>query len=88
VLSRWVDAELEDMTQEELDEEVEPLFIAMPFSVKMHDSPPYRGTDPEWQEFIKISKDKALGKQICSMLRPGIGRLCSGKGDKLIFWDR
>ncbi|KAI0020827.1 hypothetical protein F4780DRAFT_353841 [Xylariomycetidae sp. FL0641] len=39
------------------EEAEEPIFIPIPFTARRVDPVPYRGTDPEWQTFIKLSKD-------------------------------
>lgn len=47
--------------------EAEPLFIALPFTTKSITPPPYSGSGPEWQEFVKISADpKMQGKIRCT----------------------
>ena len=46
--------------KEEDEDEDEGLFLPFPFTTEQVPSPPYRGTDPEWQEFMKISKDRDL----------------------------
>lgn len=64
----WVEEEAQQMTRkerEELEEDmVEPLFIPLPFTMKMVDSPPYKNSDPEWQAFIKFNKNKELLKSV------------------------
>ncbi|KAK0658026.1 hypothetical protein B0T16DRAFT_363347 [Cercophora newfieldiana] len=42
--------------QEFLDD----VFIPFPLTTRRLDPQPYRGTDPEWQEFVRIAKDKDL----------------------------
>jgi hypothetical protein len=44
-------------TPEDLDDS---LFIPFPGTIKQIPQTPYRGSDPEWQEYIKFSKDLAL----------------------------
>jgi hypothetical protein len=53
----------------EVDEDAEEdsVFIPFPLTTKLVQPPPYRGTDPEWQEYIKFSKDPALAKRIRGM---------------------
>jgi hypothetical protein len=46
-----------------LDEE-KPLFIPLPLTAQQNERTYYRGSDPEWQGFVKISKDKALQAKI------------------------
>ncbi|ESZ91046.1 hypothetical protein SBOR_8565 [Sclerotinia borealis F-4128] len=48
--------------EEELQEE--PMFLPFPGTTKELPSVPYKGTDPEFQEFIKISKDRKLVDKI------------------------
>ncbi|KAM3086108.1 hypothetical protein ACMFMG_000248 [Clarireedia jacksonii] len=47
---------------EEIDDK--PLFIPFPGTTKQIPVRPYKGSDPEWQEFIKFSKDPELGKSV------------------------
>ena len=49
---------MEGMPAEVAGEVDDPLFIPFPGTVKETRRKPYRGSDPEWQEFIKFSKDK------------------------------
>jgi hypothetical protein len=46
------------------DEDEEPFFIPTPFTVRSVRSEPYSGSDPEWQAFIKVSKDRDLQERI------------------------
>ncbi|KAH8897985.1 hypothetical protein GQ53DRAFT_742795 [Thozetella sp. PMI_491] len=46
------------------EEELEPFFIPLPFTTQQIDPIPYSGKDPEWQEFIKASKDKEFQQRI------------------------
>jgi len=55
---------LDEETKKEMMEDDHPLFIPFPGTIKQIVPHPYRGTDPEWQEFIKFSKDLALGKRV------------------------
>ncbi|KAK8012873.1 hypothetical protein PG991_010248 [Apiospora marii] len=41
-----------------------PLTIPLPLTTKLVEPMPYRGTDPEWQMFIKVAKDKDLMESI------------------------
>jgi hypothetical protein len=63
-LSEKEKQELEDQTDEEEDEPI--LFLPFPFTTKKTASPPYKGTDPEWQEFLKLNKDPKKQKEIKS----------------------
>jgi hypothetical protein len=46
------------------EEEEKPFFIPFPGTTKVVKPLPYRGSDPEWQEYIKFSKDPNLQKRI------------------------
>ena len=52
------------MPEQELEEEQKPLFIPFPGTTKKIAPQPYRGSDPEWQEFIKFSKDQELAQSV------------------------
>lgn len=45
------------------DEEEGSIFIPFPGTTKQMQPKPYRGSDPEWQEFLKFSADKALAQR-------------------------
>jgi hypothetical protein len=62
-----VEKNMDEETRKELEEQGESLFIPFPGTIKQIQPPPYRGSDPEWQEYIKFSKDPALGKQVRGM---------------------
>lgn len=66
-----LDKNMDDATKKALEAAEEEsdtgLFLPFPLTLKMIKPPPYRGSDPEWQEFIKISKDVELRKTIKSM---------------------
>ena len=54
-----------DAMQEEIkDDEFKPLFIPFPGTAKQLQPKPYQGSGPEWQEFIRLSKDRAQMDQI------------------------
>ncbi|XMA18377.1 hypothetical protein WAI453_011168 [Rhynchosporium graminicola] len=55
---------LNDLPADESEEEAEPLFIPFPGTTKQLPVVPYRGSDPEWQEFIKFSRDKKLAQNV------------------------
>ncbi|RYP02795.1 hypothetical protein DL765_010686 [Monosporascus sp. GIB2] len=66
-LNQWLDeseAQLSEKERKELEEDIEPFFIPLPFTTKQVEPLPYRGSDPEWQTFIKISKNPALLRDI------------------------
>ena len=79
-LSKALDslAEDEEQGEEEDEEELEPIFIPLPFTTRQIDPPPYSGKDPEWREFIKASKDKDLQKKLRDNLA-GIVAAVAGK---------
>jgi hypothetical protein len=39
---------------------LDDVFIPFPLTTKRLAPQPYKGTDPEWQEFVRIAKDKDL----------------------------
>jgi hypothetical protein len=55
---------LGELPAEELEEVEEPIFIPFPGTVKELKRRPYRGSDPEWQEFVKFSKDRPLQNKV------------------------
>lgn len=56
---------LKDIPEKELEEDDEkPLFIPFLGTTKQLKPKPYRGSDPEWQDFIKFSKDQGLAKSV------------------------
>jgi hypothetical protein len=62
-LASALDDDDEPLSDEEL-EELEPLFIPFPFTTRQIESLPYRGIDPEWQAFVKISKDQKIVRSL------------------------
>ncbi|KAF5635470.1 uncharacterized protein FTJAE_6368 [Fusarium tjaetaba] len=77
----WADAEWEALSEKEKEEAEalhdpdEPLvFLPFPFTTKEVKQPPYRGSDPEWQTFVKVSQDKKLLQEIKSGLANEIKR--------------
>ncbi len=59
---------IKNLSEEEIremeSEEQKPFFIPFPGTTKQLPPKPYKGSDPEWQEFVKFSKDKDLAKQV------------------------
>lgn len=56
---------MKDLPEDEEGEEEETgLFIPFPGTTKQLKPKPYRGSDPEWQEFINFSKDKELARKV------------------------
>jgi hypothetical protein len=50
-----------------------PLFVPLPFTIEEVPAQPFKPTDPEFQEYIRISKDSELQsklkEQICEIVR-------------------
>lgn len=63
---KWLDENEKELTAHERKEmiEVEPLFIALPFTIRAKEPPPYTSNDPEWKEFVKISRDRKLQRKL------------------------
>jgi hypothetical protein len=59
-----LDKELDVEEQKEPDKQGESIFIPFPGTTNMVQPPPYSYKDPEWSEFVKISKDRALQKKL------------------------
>ena len=72
-LGDWLDEQEAQMTEKErkeLDDEIEPFIIPLPFTTKQVEPLPYRGSDPEWQTFIKVSKNHALVRDLECLCSP------------------
>lgn len=54
------DTELPELSEEDM----QPIFIPFPLTTREIRQPLYRGSDPEWQEFIKFSKQDDLVQQV------------------------
>ncbi|KAH8905798.1 hypothetical protein BR93DRAFT_928371 [Coniochaeta sp. PMI_546] len=67
-VARWVEDEEEKLTAEErkaLEEGADAAaFIPFPLTTHAVQPPPYSGRDPEWLEFVKLSKNKPLLQRI------------------------
>lgn len=63
-LERAAEEALKNLPDEESEEEPTSIFIPFPGTTKQLPITPYRGSDPEWQEFINFSKDQAAGKKV------------------------
>jgi len=46
------------------EEEGEPRFFPFPLTTVRHPPQPYAGSDPEWREFIRISRDRAFQQEM------------------------
>lgn len=55
-----------------IEEDGAPIFFPFPFTSKVVESRPYKGSDPEWQAYIRISKDKDLLLKIKSRFPPSM----------------
>ncbi|KAL3425715.1 hypothetical protein PVAG01_02506 [Phlyctema vagabunda] len=62
---------------EDHEDERPPFFIPFPGTTRVVKPVPYRGSDPEWQEFVKFSKDQALSKKIRDELAQYVRQLAS-----------
>ncbi|KAK1964600.1 hypothetical protein LY78DRAFT_139645 [Colletotrichum sublineola] len=76
---RHVDQEYENLSaaekkalDEEMAEQSEPWFIPFPFTTKPVTQPPYKGSDPEWQRYLQLSKDKKMQQQMRSQLSKAV----------------
>lgn len=62
----WAEDEWDSLSEKEKQEVVEEaddgpdsiLFLPMPFGTFEVIQPPYRSSDPEWQEFVTFSRNK------------------------------
>jgi hypothetical protein len=65
-------APADDTTKDGPGEKVKdaPTFIPLPLTTKKHPPQPYAKSDPEWQEFIRISNDRQLQFRIRRRLCP------------------
>lgn len=59
ILWKWMEQELSQMSSKELEklDEVAPLYIPLPGTTRTVPSLPFKGTDPEWKQFAKLSRD-------------------------------
>ncbi|KGQ10986.1 hypothetical protein BBAD15_g3673 [Beauveria bassiana D1-5] len=68
----WAEEEWDSMSDKEKQELAEEagngsdsiLFLPMPFTISEVSQPPYRNSDPEWQEFVTFSRRKDGGEDI------------------------
>ncbi len=75
-LSEELEKDMDEETKKELSESKDGLFIPFPGTTKKLTPRPYKGSDPEWQEFIKFSKNPALGKSVRDELAAYIRSAC------------
>lgn len=66
---------LEGMPVEQEEQEEGAIFIPFPGTVQQLKPRPYRGQDPEWQEFVKFSQDKELQTQLRDELAQYVRKL-------------
>ena len=65
--SEWTTMSDKEKAEIEEAEEDEPiLFLPFPFTTHAVNEPPYRASDPEWAEYMKINKDRELQHHIKS----------------------
>ncbi|ELR09995.1 hypothetical protein VC83_06396 [Pseudogymnoascus destructans] len=73
---------------ETLEDLEDALFIPFPGTIKQIPQSPYRGSDPEWQEYIKFSKDVTLIKKVRAELaeitRRSVENAKGGKGARIL----
>ncbi|KAK7754928.1 hypothetical protein SLS62_003012 [Diatrype stigma] len=79
-LGRWLDeeeAQVSEADRKELEEEEgELFFIPLPFTTKQVEPLPYKGSDPEWQTFIKMSKNPRHLREIERSKAHLLHRIC------------
>lgn len=63
-LAEELEKELDAEEQAELEKQEDSIFIPFPGTTKMVQPPPYGYKDPEWSEFVKISKNRDLQKDL------------------------
>lgn len=75
-LLHWADEEYENSSEQEkkeidesISEEDEILFLPFPFTTKTVNQPPYKGSDPEWEMFVAVNRDKNWQKDIKSTMQ-------------------
>ncbi|KAK7967902.1 uncharacterized protein PG986_002179 [Apiospora aurea] len=56
--------ERKQLTKDMEEDDSDPFTIPLPLTTKLVQPSPYKGTDPEWQMFIKVAKDKDLMENI------------------------
>lgn len=74
-LERGAEEALKNMPDDGDEEDEKALFIPFPGTTQQLKPVPYKGSDPEWQEFIKFSKDQKLAKRVrgaFNLVRDGV----------------
>ncbi|RDL42433.1 uncharacterized protein BP5553_02412 [Venustampulla echinocandica] len=75
-LDRAAEEALKNTPAAELAEDTDkPLFIPFPGTTKVVKALPYQGSDPEWQTFIKINRDRPLQARLRAELADLIRQL-------------
>ncbi|KAI1652773.1 hypothetical protein F4813DRAFT_394321 [Daldinia decipiens] len=99
-LGRWLDDQEKHLTEAERQEmeeaEYDPIFIPLPFTMRMVPSEPYKSTDPEWQAFVRVSKNRekvrgiqsGLADLVCktASTHPMLLRRCGGNMKLGRYW--
>lgn len=68
LLSSLTREELEEARKEQEESDRHPTFIPLPGTLCLIQPPPYKGTDPEWQNYRKFSTDRQLMANIYETL--------------------
>ncbi|KAF4624467.1 hypothetical protein G7Y89_g13704 [Cudoniella acicularis] len=63
-LDRTLEEAVKDLPEEEDEEIHKPIFIPFPGTTKQLKPRVYRGSDPEWREFVSFSKDRPLQERV------------------------
>ncbi|KAJ3472725.1 hypothetical protein NLG97_g10761 [Lecanicillium saksenae] len=101
----WAEDEWESLSEKEKQEMADEaddgpdsiIFLPMPFSTIEVNQPPYRSSDPEWQEFVAFNRNKQAREDIkfklAEIIRKAIGnsdqyvRILGGKDIRISqFW--
>jgi hypothetical protein len=62
----WVTPATSDEQKTVKTQDDDPAFIPLPLTTKKYPPQPYSQRSPEWQTFIKLSKDRELQRKIRS----------------------
>ena len=58
------DKEKAELAEQSDDERTPLLFLPFPFTTETIEQPPYRGSDPEWKEFLAVNKSPELQERM------------------------
>jgi hypothetical protein len=72
-----VDSLFPDIEEGDELEEEHQLFIPFPLTMKKIPGQPYRGSDPEWREFVRLSKDPQAQRRVRGKVPVLICRKCT-----------